>query len=53
MEHGFKLFTVIDRFVGRVATPRSRLVSCLAEAYPKHRFLPLPDWAAALLFRMG
>jgi hypothetical protein len=53
MEHGFKSFAVIDNYVVRVAAPPSGVVACLAEAYPKRRYLALPDWAAALLFRIG
>jgi hypothetical protein len=53
MEHGFKSTTVIDRYVGRVAAPPSGLVACLTEAYRKGLYRTLPEWAAALLFRIG
>jgi len=52
MEHGFKSFAVIDNTIGPVATPSSGLPACLTESYPKRQFLSLPDWAAALLFRL-
>jgi len=52
MEHGFKSFAVIDNYVGTVATPPSGMIACLNESYPKRHFLNLPDWAAALLFRL-